>query len=85
MIKIPNYVYECSECGNKFEAIKSIADRYNTICECGRKATLVISFNGSIKMGSVFRFFADDGAMISDGKRTDREPRSKVGGYEKRH
>ena len=81
---MPNYVYEC-ECGNKFETIKSIADRHNTICECGKKATLIISFNGSIQMGSTFRFYADDGAMISNGKRTDREPRSKVaGGYEKK-
>ena len=81
---MPLYVYEC-KCGNKFEAIKSIADRHNVICDCGKLAKLIISFNGSIKMGSVFRFFADDGAMISNGKRTDREPRSKVaGGYEKR-
>ena len=82
---MPVYVYECSECGNKFETIKSIADRHNTICECGRKANLIISFNGSIQMGSVFRFFADNGEMISDRKRVDRDPRPvEAEGYEKR-
>jgi len=35
-------------------------------------------------MDSKFRFFADDGALISDENRTDRDPRAKVGGYEKR-
>lgn len=83
---MPNYLYECSECGNKFEAIKSIADRHKTICsKCGKIAKLIISFNGSIQMDSKFRFFADSGELISDEKRTDREPRpASTGGYEKR-
>lgn len=84
---MPNYLYECPECGNKFEAlVRCIKNRHNIKCnKCGALTKLIISFNGSIKMDSIFRFFADDGAMISNGKRTDREPRSKVaGGYEKK-
>lgn len=81
---MPVYVYRC-ECGRKFEDIKSIADRHNVVCSCGKVPELVISFNGSIQMDSNFRFFADNGELISDRKRTDREPRpAHADGYEKR-
>lgn len=82
---MPIYVYVCKECGKKFQALKNIADRHNAICECGKVPELVISFNGSIQMGSNFRFFADNGEFISDRKRVDRDPRPvEAGGYEKR-
>jgi len=83
---MPNYVYKCPECGNKFEAIRSIEDRHNVRCnKCAAVAKLIISFNGSIVMDSKFHFFADDGALISDEKRTDRDPRpTHAGGYERR-
>ena len=73
---MPNYVYSCSECGNKFEAfVQCMKNRNNVKCTCGKLAKLIISFNGSIQMDSNFRFFADNGELISNEKRTDRDPR----------
>jgi len=82
---MPIYVYEC-ECGNKYEALKKMKDRYNEICpKCGKKCNLVISFNGGIHMASKYKFFADNGELISDEGRTDRNPRPVgTGSYERR-
>lgn len=44
---MPLYDYEC-ECGEQFEAIRSIADRHNTVCKCGRVARLKVSAWGRV-------------------------------------
>lgn len=41
--KMPTYSYECRTCGDRFDAIKSIADRKEAPCECGGTADLKIT------------------------------------------
>lgn len=40
---MPTYEYECDQCGNRFDAVKKIADRHYACCSCGYSARHVIT------------------------------------------
>jgi putative FmdB family regulatory protein len=43
---MPFYEYECTECGNRFEKVRSIEGRYGAICpECGGLPQLLVSLS----------------------------------------
>lgn len=70
---MPLYEYEC-ECGRKFEAIKSIADRHNTICKCGRIAKLKISAWGRVIFAGFDTVVGCDGTVLSKKQSTEQTP-----------
>lgn len=53
---MPTYVYECSKCGNSFEAEQRMSDAPLDKCHCGSKGTVrrVIQPTGVMFRGSGF-------------------------------
>lgn len=39
---MPIYKYKC-DCGQKFESWRSVSDRKNSVCVCGKRATLRVT------------------------------------------
>lgn len=70
---MPLYEYTC-ECGKEFEAIKSIGDRHNVICECGKVSNLKISSWGKVVVAGVFTVIGHDGAVLDKRQTTERTP-----------
>jgi len=68
---MPLYEYICS-CGNRFEAIKSIDDRYNATCDCGKIPKLVPSTYILARTAGRFKVFDCDGNLVANKQSTDR-------------
>lgn len=70
---MPLYEYKC-ECGNEFEALKSIENRYDVICICDKVPKLQISAWGGVLMAVPFRVVNADGRVIYKTQTTERTP-----------
>lgn len=70
---MPLYEYDC-ECGERFEVLKSIADRHNTICSCGRLAKLKISAWGRVIFAGFDIVVEHDGTILSRRQSTEQVP-----------
>ena len=68
---MPLYEYDC-KCGKKFEAIMSIADRHNAICECGRIARLKMSAWGRVIFAGFDTVVGHDGTILSRKQSTEQ-------------
>ncbi|MDD5730815.1 MAG: zinc ribbon domain-containing protein [Candidatus Omnitrophica bacterium] len=71
---MPNYDYECTECGHKFEAFQSITEKHLTKCpKCGKKLKRLIGSGAGI-------IFKGSGFYATDyKKKTGGCPHSKKG------
>lgn len=69
--KMPLYEYECS-CGKTFELLKSIENRHDTICECGRVPILKISSWGRVFIAAPFTVVGPGGNVLSRTQSTER-------------
>ncbi len=58
--KMPNYEYECVDCGKKIEIMHNIEKCYdNFTCGCGGKLKRNITFNGAIRVdGGTPKFYS---------------------------
>ena len=70
---MPLYEYNC-DCGKSFEALKSIAGRHNTICECGKVAKLKISAWGRVLIAGFDTVVGHDGTILSRKQSTEQTP-----------
>ncbi len=61
---MPLYEFEC-ECGEKFEVLRSIENRYNVTCECGKMPKLKISKWGRVLVADWFTVVGGDGTILS--------------------
>jgi len=77
---MPLYEYKC-ECGRAFEAIRSIEDRHNVICECGKKAELKMSKWGRVIFAGLFTVVGGDGTILSRKQTTESTPMQTLNSY----
>lgn len=78
---MPLYEYEC-ECGRTFEAIRSIEDRHNAVCECGRTPKLKVSAWARVMFAGLFTVVGGDGTVLSQKQTTERTPMKFLNSYE---
>jgi len=70
---MPLYEYNCG-CGRSFEALKSIADRHNTVCECGRTAKLRMSAWARVIFAGFDTVVDCNGTVVSRKQTTEEIP-----------
>ena len=85
---MPTYVYACTECGHRFEAVQSFADDSLTECpECEGRLRKVFNSVGVVFKGS--GFYATDNrtkgsarAAVTAGAKSDTTSESKPAKHE---
>ncbi len=70
---MPLYEYQC-ECGERMEAFRSIANRHEAICACGKTPSLRISLQGKPRVAHTFTTYGHDGRVIGQRQTTDVTP-----------
>lgn len=71
---MPLYEYECED-GHKFEALKSIKDRYNAVCPmCKSSVHIKPSAWGRVLVAGIFTTVGYDGTVLGKRQTTERIP-----------
>ena len=70
---MPLYEYKCG-CGNKFETIRSIAQRHDVKCPCGNVPKLMISSWGRVLVAAWDTVVGSNGEVLSRKQSTGDIP-----------
>ncbi len=72
---MPIYEYGCG-CGRSFEALKSIEDRHNVTCGCGRVPEIKMPRTALFIIAAPFRVLAHDGTVLHERQVIENTPPS---------